>query len=51
MLASKIADTIEERLRDNVQLLRGAASLLEPPEWITHERFRRYFEALSLKDQ
>ena len=49
--ASQIADTIEERLRDNVQLLRGAASLFDVPEWITHEQFRRYFEALSLKDQ
>ncbi|MTW21566.1 CHASE domain-containing protein [Allochromatium palmeri] len=50
-LASKIAGLIDERLRDNAQLLRGAAGLFDVPEWITHERFRRYFETLQLKDQ
>ena len=50
-LAGKFAGLIEERFRDNVQLLRGAAGLFDAPEWITHERFRRYFETLSLQDQ
>ncbi|NEX19291.1 EAL domain-containing protein [Thiorhodococcus mannitoliphagus] len=49
-LASKVAGLIDERLRDNVQLLRGAAALFDTPEWITHERFRRYFEGLNLQD-
>jgi diguanylate cyclase (GGDEF)-like protein/PAS domain S-box-containing protein len=51
VLASKVVGLIDERLRDNVQLLRGAAALFDVPEWITHERFRRYFEALNLQDQ
>ncbi|EIC20757.1 bifunctional diguanylate cyclase/phosphodiesterase [Thiorhodovibrio frisius] len=50
-LASKVAGLIDERFQDNVQLLRGAAALFDTPEWITHERFRRYFEMLKLQDQ
>ena len=49
-LASKFASVIEERFRDNVQLLRGAAALFDVHEWITHEQFRRYFEVLDLQD-
>ncbi|MBK1721270.1 EAL domain-containing protein [Thiocystis violacea] len=51
VLASKVAGLIDERLRDSIQLLRGAAALFDVPEWITHERFRRYFETLRLEDQ
>jgi hypothetical protein len=50
-LAGKSAGLIEERLRDNLQLLRAAAGLFDVPQWITRERFRRYFETLRLQDQ
>ncbi len=50
-LAGKFAGLIEERFRDNVQLLRGAAGLFDVPEWITRERFHRYFQTLRLEDQ
>ncbi len=47
---SRIIYSIEARLSNNVQVLRGVTGLFDASENITREEFRRYVEALHLAE-